>query len=289
MIISCLFLFIIIFFIIDIIVERNNFIIKRYNISNIKIDKNIKIVLLSDLHSTKYGNNNKKLIKSIVNLNPDYIFVCGDMLIHKEIKTYFSMEDLLIKLNDLLYYNSNIPRIYCVFGNHEKRAVSYQENSVILYKKIQNLKKHKIIFLFNESVDLTEKIVLHGLDIDKEYYYHINPKKLDERIFNNIIFNKNKYNILMSHHPGVFKVKKNEADLTLSGHLHGGMIYLPFIGGLILTDLKLKRKFAKGIYKEKENNKTIIISAGLGDHKKSIRINNMPEIVLINLQNNEKN
>ena len=151
-------------------------------------------------------------------------------------------------------------------------------------KKIQNLKKHKIIFLFNESVDLTEKIVLHGLDIEKEYYYHINPKKLDERIFN-----KNKYNILLSHHPGVFKVKKNDADLTLSGHLHGGMIYLPFIGGLILTDLKLKRKFAKGMYKEKVNDKTIVISAGLGDHKKSIRINNMPEIVFINLQNNENN
>ncbi|MDI9509764.1 MAG: hypothetical protein QM217_08140, partial [Bacillota bacterium] len=74
------------------------------------------------------------------------------------------------------------------------------------------------------------------------------------------------------------------ADLVLSGHIHGGLIRIPFIGGLISPQIKLFPKYDGGLYVE--NDQYMVVSRGLGSHSFMPRILNPPEIILVSLKAN---
>ena len=59
----------------------NNSCIKttRYKIK-ISGAPNLKIVHLSDLHGKRFGKNNRKLVRKIAKLSPDFIAVTGDII-----------------------------------------------------------------------------------------------------------------------------------------------------------------------------------------------------------------
>ena len=90
------------------------------------------------------------------------------------------------------------------------------------------------------------------------------------------------YHILLAHNPVYFKQYAAwGADLTLSGHLHGGIIRLPLIGGVITPQAKLFPRYSAGKYEIGE--KWMIVSRGLGTHTIPIRFNNKPELSVIHL------
>jgi predicted MPP superfamily phosphohydrolase len=68
-------------------------------------------------------------------------------------------------------------------------------------------------------------------------------------------------------------------DLVLSGHVHGGCVRLPLIGGVLSPERKFFPKYSLGKYTEK--NTTMIVTSGLG----KFRLFNPPEIVVIDLIN----
>ena len=65
----------------------------------------------------------------------------------------------------------------------------------------------------------------------------------------------------------------------MSGHLHGGIIRLPFLGGVISPQMQIFPRYDRGLYKL--DGKKLIVNAGLGDHTIKMRINNPPEMVVI--------
>lgn len=76
--------------------------------------------------------------------------------------------------------------------------------------------------------------------------------------------------MLLAHNPMFFSVYKEwGADLTFSGHLHGGYIRIPGIGGVISPQFQLFPKYDRGIFEEEGH--TLCVSAGLGDHTISPR------------------
>ena len=90
------------------------------------------------------------------------------------------------------------------------------------------------------------------------------------------------YCILLSHRPELFaEYVSEEADLVLSGHAHGGQFRLPFIGGVIAPDQGLFPKYDAGKYSK--NHTTMIVSRGIGNSIIPVRINNRPEIVIVEL------
>jgi predicted MPP superfamily phosphohydrolase len=94
--------------------------------------------------------------------------------------------------------------------------------------------------------------------------------------------NKN-FAILIAHNPVYFtEYTRWGADLTLSGHLHGGLVRLPFIGGVASPQIRLFPKYSAGNYTE--NGQQMIVSRGLGSHSLMPRIWNAPEIVSITLK-----
>lgn len=47
--------------------------VKKYEVSSAKIEKEIKLVQLSDLHFSEFGDKNENLLHKVANLNPDVI------------------------------------------------------------------------------------------------------------------------------------------------------------------------------------------------------------------------
>jgi predicted MPP superfamily phosphohydrolase len=90
------------------------------------------------------------------------------------------------------------------------------------------------------------------------------------------------YTILLSHRPELFEVyAQHTVDLVFSGHAHGGQFRIPFVGGLIAPNQGLFPKYDAGIYEE--GNTTMVVSRGIGNSIVPFRINNRPEIVLVEL------
>ena len=53
--------------------------IVEYTITSDKITNPIRIALVTDLHSCKYGKNQKTLIDAVVKQNPDIVLLGGDI------------------------------------------------------------------------------------------------------------------------------------------------------------------------------------------------------------------
>lgn len=255
--------------------ERKNFKIVQYNITSRKIKSKKKIVFLTDLHNNSFGKDNKKLLDAIDEIYPDMVLIGGDMI---TVKNKLGIENVL----PLLYKLSK--KYKCVYanGNHEQRlsenkfGLSYRQ-----YKKI--VEDMGIKYLSNNSMEVCEHIKIHGLDLDEKYYLRRYKKPLDLfYIKNRLEIDTSKFNILLAHSPLFIKdYAKSQADLVLSGHFHGGTIRLPGGIGLMTPQFHFFSRLVVGM--KRMGSMTEIISAGLGTHSINIRLNDMSELVVINL------
>jgi len=253
--------------------------VSSYKIKSDKIPKGFnkfKIVHLSDLHSYGFKNYNIQLIKKINNENPNIIIMTGDM-----VNKYDTNFEKFLNLSEVL---SKKYDIYYILGNHEVRLKKDDLDFII-----RKLKKFGIRVLSNEKVNIMRKkdyINIYGMDIPLSYYKIINKPSNVGEIINGVLnqCNEKEYNILLAHNPLYFEeYAKNNVDLTLSGHVHGGMIRLPFIGALLSPERKFFPKYSSGVYKV--NNKKLIVSRGIGHSRPGVRLFNRPEIVSITLLN----
>ena len=92
------------------------------------------------------------------------------------------------------------------------------------------------------------------------------------------------FQVLLAHNPSYMKEYLAwGADLILSGHLHGGMVRIPRIGGVIGPDFVLFPKYSGEM--RRVGGQTVIVSKGLGTHTIHIRLFNPAEIVVLSLNN----
>lgn len=242
--------------------------ITNYKIINKKIDKNIKLLFLSDLHNRNIVD---EIVDSINKINPDIIIMGGDM-VNQDLNDMDNYLELCKRLNDR--------EVYYTFGNHEEML-----DITDRHKYLKNISKYNLKLLNNEKINLSKNIVLYGLESDIDCYHKFHKSGIDNKyIIKRLgMFNKNKFNILLAHNPLEFNAYKDiNADIVLSGHVHGGLVILPLFGGLFSPDYTLFPKYYKGVYKDKDMQ--MIVSRGLGLSKRiPIRIFNKPEIIVIEL------
>ena len=261
--------------------------VTKYVVENKKVPKEFdgyNIVQISDLHSKLFGENNKKLIQKIKSLNPDIVVVTGD-LIDGENNNYNVALDFMKEISKLY-------RVYYIIGNHEQKSLikKYKDE----YKDYFN-KLHQIDFvnLDNNKVEIVKgdsNINLYGLTVPYSCYKYLFDNQettsididfLEEKLGK---VDREQFNILLAHTPFYFdEYEKWGADLTLCGHVHGGIVRLPRVGGLLSPDRKFFPKYDLGEYIK--NKSTMIVSKGLGGSKVLIRVNCKPEIVNIKLKN----
>ena len=91
---------------------------------------------------------------------------------------------------------------------------------------------------------------------------------------------------MLSHTPLAFRAYADwGADVTFSGHCHGGVIRLPFIGGILSPERKFFPRYTKGIYEldAEQGLAKLAVTAGLG----KFRLNNPSEIMICTLVRQE--
>ena len=94
---------------------------------------------------------------------------------------------------------------------------------------------------------------------------------------------RSRFQILMAHSPLFFDACADwGADLTLSGHFHGGTIRIPGLGGVMTPQYQFFLPVCAGTFEQ--NGRYMIVSRGLGTHSINIRIFNKPQVVVVRLR-----
>lgn len=222
-----------------------------------------RMVMVSDVHKRRFGREQHRLISTVAQAKPEYIILTGD-LISRDVTDFSQTEILLRGL-------AAIAPMLMVWGNHELDCTETQQNTL---RRL--LQKYHVRLLENEIIQL-ENIHFAGLTLEQANYHnksgfrHLKGYTVEE-MQAQLGFCP-KHTILLAHNPLFAKTYAAwGADVVLSGHVHGGVVRLPRIGGLLSPERKLFPAFSKGRY---DLGKTIlIVSGGLG----KLRLFNPAEI-----------
>jgi predicted MPP superfamily phosphohydrolase len=231
------------------------------------------IAQLSDFHYDEHFSAVPiaKAVEVVNGLKPDLVVLTGDFItvptidrfgfLKRALKTAPPCAAMLQPLQGKLGK-------FAILGNHDGEAGSTYISGV--------LRDHKIPLLRNHSVPLErggERIWLAGIDDALRGYPDLGAalKKIPE----------NETTVLLAHEPDFADdASLSPIDLQLSGHSHGGQIWIPGIGAPWLPPLS--RRYPRGLYKV--GDLTLYTNIGIGTIRAPIRINCPPEITLITLR-----
>lgn len=269
----------------EIVRELGRFETVHYEIETKKLKEDtpeMTIVFLSDLHNHEYDKKNQKLVQAIRDRKPDLILCTGDMLVGKEGRSFEPAAEFMKQL-------PQIAPVYYANGNHEQRMRKDTETYGDAYREYESqLKSAGVKFLINEKEQICwhgNKVILHGLEIPDACYkklghFRLKKEELTQRIG---APEEDAYHILLAHNPNyVPEYEKWGADLVLSGHLHGGMVRLPFAGGLVSPQVGFFPRYSGDCYIEGE--KAAVVSKGLGTHTINVRLWNPAELIVIHVK-----
>lgn len=256
------------------IIDGNRFVTVREEFALPGLSKACRFVLISDLHNKVYGSKNDKVTEAIRKINPDFIILAGDLV------TSQASEDMAPGI-ELVNALGRDYRVYYGLGNHESKM---QQDTGRFGDKFDRLMKavsgKNVRVLQNESADLPEyNIRITGLDLDLDYFAHFKIRKLKDNYLQETLpgCDKSRCNLLIAHNPDYFEDYAGwGAQLVLSGHVHGGIMRLPFLGGVIAPSYKLFPKYDGGVYRSGEA--VMLLGRGLGSHTIPLRFFNPAEL-----------
>lgn len=301
-------------FIVVNIVDINRFVVRKTVLSSEKIPEGeeIRFVFLTDLHSRKYAGNNEKLLREIRACNPDFILCGGDMMTAKEGKNNEPAVSFMNRLAEdyKIYYafgnHEFRAREYkesygSMYEDYRKAVRSDNiiwldnESVAVVLKKDKSALRiiNERMIRSEEDPEITVnseynpednskrdiRIYISGLSIEKVYYKRLVKQKLPEGYVAKTVGPRREdiYQILLAHNPQYADdYFAYGADLFLSGHYHGGVIRLPFIGGVASPAIRLFPKYSGGLYHK--NDKYGYVSCGLGTHTVPMRFLNPGEV-----------
>jgi predicted MPP superfamily phosphohydrolase len=226
------------------------------------------IVHLSDLHGQMFGSEQSYLLRLIKQEQPDIVVCTGDMV---DSNTY-NPEPLFALLDGL----AGLP-VYYVPGNHEIAAGSWDDLAAALRRK-------GVVVLDDDSRMLEAGAGLRLAGITDPGVRGRDEDGVVERLSAALAERKEgEFTVLLAHRPEHFALYAAAgADLTLSGHAHGGQVILPGIGGLVAPGQGFFPEYYAGMYSR--GAAALIVSRGLGNSVVKQRLFNRPEIVVITMR-----
>lgn len=231
---------------------------------------NYRIAQISDLHDNVFGQKGSKLLEAIDEAEPNIVVLTGDIVSRRTQNT-----DAVI--DELKPIAEKYPTYY-IRGNHELYRDQSMENAEAFYKALDAI---GVIRLENRTVTLMHReatIRLVGLMEPLGCYEYSSPPKMDELLGEK----GDGYTILLAHNPLPFQTYVDwGADLILSGHVHGGVIRLPFIGALLSPERSFFPAYSKGVYQS--GKQSMVVSTGMGGPRFPFRLFNDQELVVVTL------
>ena len=238
--------------------------------------RGMRLAVLADLHNNRLGAGDEDLLRVTKEFAPDAILVPGDLVVGRRGEQDY--EPLLYLVKRL----RRLAPIYLSPGNHEEKLAGMSGAEGRAFEAfLGRLWELDAEYLENRSMKLRPGLRICGLSLGPEYYKRFGAKKAEEETIRELLGKKRpeEYTILLAHHPNYFPAYAAwGADLVVSGHQHGGLFRLPFVGGVISPQLELFPKYDAGEYTEGESH--MILSRGLGSHALDLRfLGNAPEFV----------
>ncbi len=228
-----------------------------------------RIAQISDLHNAVFGENNEELIAMLADTHPDMIVITGDLV-------DATRPDLEVGLAFARAAQEIAPTYY-VTGNHEAGLAARRD-------LLSGLEACGVMVLKNKRIEITrdnESLLLIGLQ-DANFMTG-EPEEAAREVLTKLMGKDDDYTVLLSHRPELYDVYVSFGmDLVFSGHAHGGQFRLPFVGGLYAPGQGWLPRYDGGLFMEDDT--TMVVSRGLGNSRFPFRVNNRPEIVVVELK-----
>ncbi|MBR0514237.1 MAG: metallophosphoesterase [Clostridia bacterium] len=243
-------------------------IIKHYHVQT---DKKIQmtICLLADIHGFPMEHFFYTALKEC---KPDTIIIAGDLV--DEHRPFSDTTELLLKTC------IETAPTYFAYGNNDE---------VLTDQNIQKMKALGTIVLDNTWTEIHPHIFVGGLTSamvlrNQKYGLHAKEKVETETAWLQDFSKLDGYKILIDHHPENYRLytQKQDIDLILSGHTHGGQISIFGYGLLVPGQRRIWPRYSGGFYEHK-----LIVSRGLSNSLPIPRIGNPTELVCIHIINKE--
>lgn len=249
-----------------------------------KLENEVKVVILSDLHDHEFGSNNEQLISKVKAEEPDIILVLGDML-NNDSDTANVAVDVTKRL-------SKIAPVYYALGNHE---IDFMEKHKDLIEELESTGA-TVLDLENQDIEVNGQQIRLGAMYDYAFALDgdntTKRKNMKPEVYKFLTDYQDTeaFKLMLSHKPDSFIFGEApftwDIDLVVSGHDHGGQVILPFLGGVFGGDQGWFPEYVYGLHSLE--NYDILITRGLGSNPKILpRMNNRPEVMVLTLMPEE--
>ena len=241
----------------------------------------LRVAVIADLHQSSFGEDNELLVQQVLAAQPDLILMAGDMV-----------DTGLADCQGLLSLVSRLAEqcpVYYGLGNHE---IEYMESHPQLP---QQLAQAGAVVLEEDYVDITvrgQEVRVGGM-----YAYGFFPEDPDKLAqmsesqwqtyhFLEEFQETEACKLLICHRPDSFIFNNAgtlwDVDLVVSGHVHGGQVVVPLLGGLWAPDQGWWPDYVEGLHLCGQVQ--VAITTGLGSQQESLpRFNNPPEILVLDV------
>lgn len=262
-------------------IYRSNFCltVDRYQVRSGKVTAPVRIVQLSDLHNAEFGPGNGALLAQVAAQEPDVILFTGD-LVTGYIEETETAAALLEKL-------TVIAPVYVSIGNHEQRHEErFGSDLTALYERTGA----QVLEYDWEDIPVGDQLLriggISGIGF-AEKFIATGDARQEECDFLREFQNTESCTLLMSHLPVGWLcydgIDEWEIDLVFSGHVHGGQFVIPGIGGVYGPDMGFFPGRLEGLFPSEDGRKTLVLSSGLGNSVPVPRLNNPPQLLVLDI------
>lgn len=251
-------------------------VVRIYNEYPDQITQPVKIALVTDLHSTRYGRRQEVLVRALRKYDPDLILLAGDIV--DDQVPLVGTREFLAGIGEL-----TSPLCFYVTGNHEQRT-----GNLDAIKKM--FTSHGVTVLSGETrtVNIRGQLLeIGGVDDPTVFAPNRFVRRIPRQWERQLAacragLSAERYSILLTHRPELTRYYRESGfDLVVAGHAHGGQVRIPVLGrGLLAPHQGLFPRYAGGRYRL--GRVTMIVSRGLCLNRLP-RIFNPPELVMIHL------
>lgn len=228
----------------------------------------LRIVELADLHGRVFGRGSRRLLAAVRRAEPDLICIDGDL---------FDEHTDLAMLPPLLRGLCAIAPVYYVTGNHEWRVPG-------LRGILAQMRACGVTVLQDDWRVLRrgeDALIVAGTDDPCGPAERKTPAELIADI--RAEAGEAAFLLLLTHRNDQLpQWSALGVQAVLAGHCHGGVVRLPFVGGLFGTDRRLFPAWDAGLYRQGEM--ALYVSRGLGYTNVHFRLFNRPEVAVIVLR-----
>ncbi len=251
-------------------VEPKMLTVKTLYVSTEKNIENCKAVFFTDTHFGKLYSveNADKIADKINSLNADIVIFGGDLL-----DNYYRDREKLdfLRLKNALSSIAAKYGKFAVYGNHD-----YGGGAEDMYEDFMTSCGFTV--LSDKSVVL-DKYNIEIIGFDDIMMSYTEPELYTLK--------SDYFNIIAAHEPETVKYINSASDnFMLTGHTHGGQVFIPFLTDKILPPGS--GGFRKGLYTQKEiktdTSISLYVSSGVGLTKVPFRFFNAPEIIEVNFK-----